>query len=575
VFELHSSRSAYWVFVPDAYDSSNRTPIELFVWMHGCGGEGAGDIYTVSPGGNQPYISISVGGREDQCWNPNTDQGIVLAAISDIESHFNIDPRRVVLGGYSSGGDLSYRLAFYHSQLFAGVLAENTSPFRDTGSTEAQSVAAASWKFHIVHLAHLQDETYPIAGVRNEVDEVKADGFPITLIERPGTHYDNSTSTFGTDHDLQTLLLPYLRKGWRSPAPSSSGSGRMVRVSGAKLIGVNGKPLRLIGVDRSGTEYSCSGPVAGGGFGYGIFQGPVDAGSVSALLSWHVNAVALPLNEACWLGGYAKLNPQYSGAAYRRAIVAYVNRLNRSGIYVILRLSAAAPGQHAYGEDQISSDEIPMADADHSVAFWRSVAKTFRSNHWVLFHTYDEPHDVSWKCLLHGCLANDKPEGHERFGTYRTAGNQAMVNAIRGAGARQPIIISGPNFAGDLSQWKRYAPADPRHELMADVSSFDYSDYVVSHATSLQSFVRSHPVIVGGFGDTHCESTYSQKLMRIMDGLKQSYLAWTWNTVQDYGGCSNALLDDPRTINGFPAGYYSGRPSGYGKGVEAHFQAIR
>jgi endoglucanase len=351
---------------------------------------------------------------------------------------------------------------------------------------------------------------------------------------------------------------------------------QMVGVSGNHLTGVAGKPLRLIGVDRSGTEYSCSGPVAGGGFGYAVFQGPADEGSVKALLSWHVNAVALPLNEACWLGGYAKLNKQFSGPPYRQAIVGYVKLLNAAGIYVVLRLSAAAPGPHAYGSDQISSDEIPMADVDHSVAFWSSVAATFRSNPRVLFHTYDEPHDVSWACLLNGCTAHDVPQGKLRFGSYRTAGNQAMVNAIRATGAHQPIIISGPDFASDLSQWVRYMPHDPRHALVADVSSFDYSDYVVSHAQQLRTFAKNHPMIVGGFGDTHCVSTYSTKVMDIMDSINQSYLAWTWDTVQDYGGCANALLDDPGPQrNGFPAGYYTGRPSGYGAGVRKHFRQVR
>jgi len=351
---------------------------------------------------------------------------------------------------------------------------------------------------------------------------------------------------------------------------------RMVKVAGNRLIGIDGHRLRLIGVDRSGTEYACTGPDGSGGFGYAIFQGPSDERSTKTLLSWHVNAVALPLNEACWLGGYAGLKQQYSGAAYRRAIVGYVKQLSDAGIYVVLRLSGAAPGNHAYGEDQISSDEVPMADADHSVMFWSSVASTFRTSRRVLFHTFDEPHDVSWPCLRDGCTATDTPEGQQRFGSYRTAGNQAMVDAIRAAGAHQPIIISGPQFAGDLSQWRRYAPHDKLHELVADVSSFDYSDYVVSHAGFLRSFVTHNPVVVGGFGDTNCTSTYSQKLMDVMDSIGQSYLAWTWNTVQDYGGCSNALLDDPGPdINGFPAGYYSGRPSGYGRGVRDHFRQVR
>ena len=194
-----------------------------------------------------------------------------------------------------------------------------------------------------------------------------------------------------------------------------------------------------------------------------------------------------------------------------------------------------------------------MADADHSLGFWTSVASTFKSDKMVLFHTFDEPHDVGWACLLHGCIATDAPDGKTRFGSYQTVGNQAIVNAIRAAGADQPIIISGPQFAGDLSGWQRHTPKDPRHQLMADVSSFDYADYVVGHAAAWP--LPPAPWIVGGFGDTHCVSTYSQKVMSIIDSIHQSYLAWTWNTVQDYGGCSNALLDDPGPpVNGFPVG---------------------
>jgi pimeloyl-ACP methyl ester carboxylesterase len=212
VLTLADPKSDYWVYVPDPYDSSHQTPTELFVWMHGCGGEGAGDIYTISPSTSERYISLSVGGREDTCWDPNVDQDKVLAAIADVETHFNIDRHRIVIGGYSSGGDLAYRTAFYHADMFAGLLAENTSPFRDTGSTQAQSLAAAAWKFNVVHLAHTEDDTYPIAGVRAETDALASAGFPIERIERPGAHYDANT-----DSDMQTLLLPHLDDGWRSP----------------------------------------------------------------------------------------------------------------------------------------------------------------------------------------------------------------------------------------------------------------------------------------------------------------------------------------------------------------------
>lgn len=222
-FQLNSSESAYWAYVPSSYDASNQTPTKLFVWSHGCGGESGGDIFTVSPGGSQDWISISVGGRDGECWDPASDQPKVLKAIATIKTHFNIDPRSVILGGYSSGGDLSYRTAFENSRQIAGVLAENTSPFRDTGLSGDAALAGASAKLHVVHLAHLQDDAYPIAGVRQETDAMVAAGFPLTRVEVNGSHYDNPGDVVagmqvpGTDPDVATYLLPRIDDGWTSP----------------------------------------------------------------------------------------------------------------------------------------------------------------------------------------------------------------------------------------------------------------------------------------------------------------------------------------------------------------------
>lgn len=222
-FEISSSASKYWVYVPSSYDGSHQTPTTLFVWSHGCGGDSGGDIYTVSPGGAQDWISVSVGGRDGECWDTVGDQDKVLKSISSMKTHFNINPRTVILGGYSSGGDLSYRTAFEHSAQIAGVLAENTSPFRDTGLSQADSLAAAGSKFNVVHLAHLQDEVYGIESVRAETDAMVAAGFPLARVEVNGTHYDNPGAVVdgapvpGTDPDVATFLLPHIDDGWTSP----------------------------------------------------------------------------------------------------------------------------------------------------------------------------------------------------------------------------------------------------------------------------------------------------------------------------------------------------------------------
>ena len=68
-------------------------------------------------------------------------RSLSIFGLSDIKIYFNIKSKGVVVGGYSSGGDLTYRTAFYHADIFAGVIVENSSPYRDTGSTQAASLA--------------------------------------------------------------------------------------------------------------------------------------------------------------------------------------------------------------------------------------------------------------------------------------------------------------------------------------------------------------------------------------------------------------------------------------------------
>lgn len=208
---------SYALYVPQSYDASHATPTTLLLWSHGCGGNAYGDAWVASPGGAQSWITASLGGRDGRCWNTSTDSALVLGAIDDVAKKLNVDPRRVVLGGYSSGGDLSYRTAFTNARRFAGVIGENTAPFYGTGATQASLIAAAAWKLNVAHLAHTGDTTYPIARVRSETEALKTAGFPTTRIERPGTHFDKDTATSGTNYDLRAYLLPFLDAGWRSP----------------------------------------------------------------------------------------------------------------------------------------------------------------------------------------------------------------------------------------------------------------------------------------------------------------------------------------------------------------------
>ena len=147
----------------------------------------------------------------------------------------------------------------------------------------------------------------------------------------------------------------------------------------------------------------------------------------------------------------------YTGERYRAAIESYVDRLNAHGIYVVLRLSGSGPGEHVYGAAKGVS-EMPMADADHSLDFWRSVATRFRDNHAVLFHAYDEPHKISWRAPATAAHERERLRGRAALRRFRRSGHQAIVDAIRSTGATQPIIVSGIDFAGDLTAGRSSCP---------------------------------------------------------------------------------------------------------------------
>jgi hypothetical protein len=102
-------------------------------------------------------------------------------------------------------------------------LVANSSPFRDTGSTDKESLAAAGKHFfHIAHLAHRQDTTYDFDAVVTEIGEVKAGGFTdLQFIAKDGPHWDRTSVDIPgimdiarTNAEIIAELLPNLESGW-------------------------------------------------------------------------------------------------------------------------------------------------------------------------------------------------------------------------------------------------------------------------------------------------------------------------------------------------------------------------
>ncbi len=318
-----------------------------------------------------------------------------------------------------------------------------------------------------------------------------------------------------------------------------------VRVQGNTLVDGAGNPVRLLGVDRSGTEYACA-------QGWGIFDGPSDATSIAAMAAWHINAVRVPLNEDCWLGinGVAA---NYSGAAYQTAIADYVTALHAAGLIAILDLHWNAPGT------TLATGQQVMADADHSPAFWTSVATFFKSDHAVVFDLYNEPNGISWSCWLNGCTAPGA--------SWQTAGMQQLLNAVRATGATQPVMLGGLGYANDLSSWLANRPTDPDSQEIASfhVYNFTTCDTVSCWTSTVAPVAAVMPVVTGEIGENDCASGFIDSYMAWADASGISYLGWTWDATDSGWSCTGgpALISD-----------YDGTPTGYGAGYQAHLAAL-
>jgi len=332
---------------------------------------------------------------------------------------------------------------------------------------------------------------------------------------------------------------------------SATSTAPQLHVSGNKLVNAGGSQVVLRGVDRSGTEYACV-------QGNGIFDGPNDQASITAMKEWGVNAVRVPLNEACW-NAESYVDAAYAGTSYQSAIEQYVKLLNDNGIVAILDLhwtDGLSSGTSAGCGSAQAVCQKPMPDTAESVSFWSSVAAAFAGNNAVIFDLFNEPYPEradsfneteGWQCWLNG--------GSSCVGiSYPVAGMQTLVNAVRG----------GLEYSNDLTEWLQYEPADPDGNLVASWHSYNFNtcDTQSCWTSQIAPVIAKVPVIAGEIGENDCAGTYINPLTTWLDSESTSYLAWAWNA--DFS-CSNGpgLITD-----------YNGDPTAYGAAYQAHLLAL-
>jgi endoglucanase len=344
-----------------------------------------------------------------------------------------------------------------------------------------------------------------------------------------------------------------------SGSPNPTGAAPPLHVSGNKLLTNTGATYRLLGVNRSGGEFACI-------QGNGMWDGPMDQASITTIRTWKVRAVRVPLNEECWLGTSNVPATGASGAAYQQNVRNYVNLLIAGGITPIIEMHwsfGAYGGAGANCSEAVARCQKPMPDAQNAPAFWTSVANAYKGNDAVVFDLFNEPFpdipansvDAGWRCFRDGgtCPGIGFP----------VAGFQSLVNAVRGTGATNVIMVGGLTWSNNIAQWLQWKPSDPLNNLMAFAHVYNFNACINTSCWDSQwaPVAAQVPLTISEIGENDCAHGFVDQVMAWADAHGAGYLGWTWNTWPCTSG--PALIID-----------YNGTATAFGQGIKDHLAVV-
>lgn len=317
-------------------------------------------------------------------------------------------------------------------------------------------------------------------------------------------------------------------------------------VQGNTVLGSDGRPYLFHGIGRDSLEYDCKGD----GFfdaQHLAYMGPGTNSSSGTY--WYANTVRLPLSESYWLNGQPA--QQCTAAQYQNLVKTTVDTLTVMHLNVIIDLQWTDAGGQAAG----GGAAWQMPDND-SVTFWEQVATIYASYSNVLFELFNEPHPAQWSCWASPCtITNDTSWVSDcvcmQTFTYQSVGMQALVDAVRGTGASNLVLVGGMNWGYDLSQIAAYPITGTN--VVYDTHPYPYNGKQPPNwDTSFGNISDTYAVISAESGEYDCGTSYMSQLLSYFDAHKIGWIGWSWvstgstckypQLITDYSGMPAAQM---------------------------------
>ncbi len=199
------------LFVPSGYDP--EVPAPLVILLHGYSVSGVLQdlFFGLKPLAEQhgvlyahPDGTFDDGGS--RFWNATDaccdfydtgvdDSGYLRGLVEEIQTVYNVDPKRIAFSGHSNGGFMSYRMACDHSEWVAAIGGLAGAMFNDPAD------CGATEPVHVLHIHGSADDSVPYEGSTGDRIHPGA----VESVEYWAAHNGcNPTATAGAPLDLES-----------------------------------------------------------------------------------------------------------------------------------------------------------------------------------------------------------------------------------------------------------------------------------------------------------------------------------------------------------------------------------
>ena len=183
--------NVFWnfrVIIPEGIDSNSNVP--LIMRLHGGARNSSADAHKstnclVGPAFENTDAIIISPNSNGELWYDQNNQVQVLALIDLATTYLPIDANKVVIMGYSDGGNGSFFFAQYYTSLFAAAIPMATSynPVNSNGIVEKIDIP-----IYAIHGSN--DQLFPIEVTQGYINQLIDAGTDITFSVAPGLdHY--------------------------------------------------------------------------------------------------------------------------------------------------------------------------------------------------------------------------------------------------------------------------------------------------------------------------------------------------------------------------------------------------